>query len=253
MRHRHAVRNVRIRITIAFIALLVMIAGTAVADDPAPSHARKLVLAQGHGWDASLLALSNSPELERVILADCIGAGWGWEFNLPPGAAALRRHAASAFCASVDAAFFLVDAPTNAAVMSLLSFESDSAQSSFTLGPIGYIDSAHPATLGPMISDSVDGAWITVFPAEPTPMHILIAGQTGPDPIAVEEFVAMPPVHQHRIAHKSDQPLTAHVRVGYEFFGCGIGRSCSDFRVYGFGTSGRPDGGSMRTFQFAMP
>lgn len=227
-------RNVRIRIPIVFVIILTVF----------PLFAqKKLVVGKGAGWSTSFLAQSNSDDDVEVTIADIIGAGWGVTLDLPAGGAVIARNVGESF--ANESVAFLAPSPDAIDVVSLLSFNDGITRASFALPPIGSVTQAVSANVGPLVSDSEEIATITTFSESDVPLYVMLTdGSTGDR--TVESFTSGVGVSQYRI--QSQGVYLATVHVGYYGFGCHS--RCEGAEVYGFASTGSPDGGSFRSFSF---
>jgi len=234
-----------------FLIIAALYATTAaVAADPPPL---KLFVANDENYrtDALISAPAGATTTVEVSLELCKVGPSSARIELAPGAADVLRDIGEELC---DGPIRLIPAPDNGIVEMVISYENDAigARSSFVLGAVGAVTAENPSTVGPLISDGYEGAWITVVPqVDNTPLILTIEDLRGRARPVVEHFIAQRAGRptQYRIAERGI--FRATVAIGFDsFYGCWPGE-CSRFgAVYGFGSTGDPGGGTFRPFPF---
>jgi hypothetical protein len=236
---RHA--SARLHVHVALLTVVLFIASVATAAD----SPRKLVFAHTSAFNTSVVLNARyATEPASGLLTDSPNSPCGYPWALNPGTAKLVRDLDTYLC---DApAFTLLEAPTTASIeaSSIISFDDDVTRSSFSLPPVGSVANDRPSYVGPLVSDDVEGAWITTFPEGETPMAVTIYDADTLDVVAFEDFPATAGASQYRIQYASGL-FFALVEID-----CAFG-PCPTFpEVYGFASSGDEKGGNFRVFPF---
>lgn len=247
MRKDHVIAA-RVHVTIGFmLAAFCIFAGLKARGADAP---KKLVIANTGAYSTSIIATANpgATETVEVNFADVILYRAGVTLTIPVGGAAYARAVEKAFESSKP--FYLIDSTDDAAPCTVLSFNDGATRSSFTLPPVGSIDATRSAIVGPVISDDVEGAWVTVFPSKAgTPVWLIVRDAGDLATSRWETFKADPPVTQYRLVTRGISIV--EVKIGDPWFGCLPMIDCSVYGdVYGFASTGTPDGGNFRVFAF---
>jgi hypothetical protein len=247
MRKDHVIA-VRVHITIGFmLTAFCILASIKARGAEAP---KKLVIGNTAAYSTSIIATAkpDATETVEVNFADVILYRAGVTLAIPVGGAAYAREVEKKFESKKP--FYLVDSTDEAAPCTVLSFNDGGTRSSFTLPPVGSIDATHSAFVGPLISDDVEGAWVTVFPERAkTPIWLVVRDAGDLSKRKWETFYADPPVTQYRI--QTPGISIVEVKIGDPWFECLPYVDCTVYgSVYGFASTGTPDGGNFRAFAF---
>lgn len=229
-KHRHSLA--RLRVFVAMLCLIFLAAG-AFAAEPL-----KLVTATSGYYSTSIVlsAKADASEAVTVDVGDCVVGPSPLARSIEPAGADVLRNVGQYLCGGP---FVLLDAPADVDAISVISFRHGNDRSSFAVPPIGAIE-RKTKLLGPLVSDDVEGAWITTFPTVETPLRAIVYDGRHLFVPLVEVFDAQPPVAQYRI--QTEGVLFVEV----EIFSFGVPFP----PLYGFASTGSPDGGTFRAFPF---
>lgn len=213
-----------------------------------------LVVASTPQYSTSILVTS-TPALTSPLTLNfsLCGLGPSWAVvTVKPGGADVARNIGVASCLPPFTVF--AAPPPTVKAESIITFSDGRDRSSFTLGLIGALSGDQVIRLGPLVSDTEEGSWITLFPVSAaTPFLATLFDARGVLPPSIELFRADPPVSQYRIAAKG--VFWLELQLGYGIpapYGCWP-KVCGDYgTIYGFASSGTPDGGSFRAYPFPV-
>jgi hypothetical protein len=230
------------------LSLVLLLAVSSFAADP------KLVAANTPAWSTSFLGVAR-PDLAHtatIRFGRCTIGPVEYEMKIVPGGANIVRNIGQA---CVDP-FSLLPVPSAAVdVVSILSFRNGPDHSSFTLPPIGAISGSQTVRVGPLVVDDTEGAWLTLFVDKPsTPIFLTWVDAKGDAAPISEAITVNGPVTQIHATWPGVWWLDVKIGNGIpDPYACWPAADCSAFGdVYGFATSGTPEGGNMRVYPFQV-
>jgi hypothetical protein len=225
-----------------FLALFLTL--NLAAEAPPP----KLVAASTELWRFSIVTTAGEVALTHDY-SEC-GTLSAAKITLPAGGAnVLRKPVVCVY------GFAMLDAPAApASAETVVTFNDGMTAASFTIPAVGALYDDTPAQLArPLIVDAEEGSWITVIPQyNDTPLYVVLrnAANLAAAPV-IETFRAKLPITQYQV--QASGIWWAEVYLGTDpTYRCFPAKTCEGVygAVYGFGSTGTTQGGSVRISPF---